>query len=72
MDPAYLAALEESIRRVIEALPEDVGRVGGAVQDEVSVVEERSSSSRHGGGGGGGGGAVGCGGVGFAGPNRGR
>jgi len=28
------------VRRVVEALPEDVGRVGGASEDEVAVVEE--------------------------------
>ena len=28
------------VSRVVEALPEDGGRVGGASQDEVAVVEE--------------------------------
>ena len=38
--PADLGAGEERVRRVVEALPEDVGGVCGAPQDEVAAAEK--------------------------------
>jgi hypothetical protein len=52
--PADLGAGEEGVRRVVEALPEDVGRVEGAPQDEVAVVEEHGDGAAGGGVGAGG------------------
>jgi len=36
--------VNQRVSRVVEALPEDDRRVGGAPQDEVAVVEEHGDS----------------------------
>ena len=36
--------VNQRVSRVVEALPEDDRRVGGAPQDEVAVVEEHDDS----------------------------